>query len=132
LTFIAISVIVFSSVTEDGFEGLFTFSSLIFHILWFSSIIYFILLIRSFSKSNIENKYFKGAFYLNLIWIIGAILFFFGTIIFFSSLSPVEAFDSMDKLNQITSKINYFVGFIYLISFFVFLISYFKNKKIQA
>ena len=125
LTIMVISSILFSFST-GVFKGVIAFGSIIVYILCISAIVYFILLIRSFSKCNINNSYFKWAFILNLIWVIGFILFFIGTYIFLISSANFDAINSANK-NQ--SIVNYIAGFIYFISFLVFLIGYFKNKN---
>ncbi len=87
----------------------------------------------TFWTNAIEAEVYAGlAFILNLVWVVGAIIFFIVMLIYLSSVAlstPGEAFDLIDSANKIQPKINSVAGFIYFISFLVFLIGYFKNKN---
>ena len=116
-----------------GFKGMVNPSTTIYFLIWISSVCYFLFLIRSFKKCNIENKSFKWAFYLNIIWIVLAILLFLGLALFVTtssfSTNLQEGLNVIDRLNNFTDIANIVFGIIYLISFIVFIIGYFKNKK---
>lgn len=131
LTFIIITVLLMSFSTGQ-FQGLLNFSSVIYFLIWITSVFYFILLIRSFKKCDIENKSFKWAFYLNMIWIGLAFLFFIGLMLFMITSKPTTpsgSFDVIDKANNISDMVELILGVIYFISFVVFTVGYSKNKK---
>ena len=102
LTFFIIAVLLMSLALGSS-QGLLNFSTVIYFFIWISSIVYFIFLFLSFKRCNIENKNFKWAFYLNLVWIVMAILLFLGMMIYvISSLSEniFEGADLTDKANS--------------------------------
>ena len=131
LTLFTLMVLIMSSTTGQ-FQGLFNFSGVIYFLIWITSVIYFIFLLLSFKKCNVENKSFKWAFYLNVIWIVLAIILFLGLMIFISTSKPdtfFGGFGVIDKANNFSDMIEPVLGIIYFISFIVFMIGYFKNKK---
>ncbi|OIO43469.1 hypothetical protein COX97_01865 [Candidatus Pacearchaeota archaeon CG_4_10_14_0_2_um_filter_05_32_18] len=127
-------ILTFASITSiiALIWGTFVISHLISLIGWIISIIYFVLLILSFKRNNLTNKYFTWAFILNLIGIIFVILFFIGGTVYLATLpgsSLSQITENISKLNSVSSILNYFVSIIYLVSFIIFLIGYFKTKK---
>ncbi len=130
-------IVLLASLATGEFQGFLNFSSVIYFLIWITSVIYFILLLMSFKKCNIENKYFKWAFWLNVTWIVLGIILFLGVMIFIltskSSATPQEAIfgslEVVDKANKFFDMVEPILGLIYFISFIVFVIGYFKNKK---
>ncbi len=131
LTLFTITVLLMSA-TSGQFQGLFNLSSVIYFLIWITSVIYFIFLIMSYKKCNIENKSFKWAFWLNVIWIVLAIILFLGLMVYVSTSKPTTfsgSFDVIDKANNFSDMVEPVLAIIYFISFIVFMIGYFKNKK---
>ena len=131
LTFFTITVFL-TYFARGQSQMLLNFSFAIYFLIWITSVIYFIFLLLSFKKCNVENKSFKWAFYLNVIWIGLAFLLFLGLMLFTITSSPATlsgGFDVIDKANNISNMIEPILGIIYFISFVVFMIGYFKNKK---
>jgi len=131
LTLFTITVLLMG-LTTGQLQGLFNFSGVIYSLIWIISVIYFIFLIMSFKKCNIENKSFKWAFWLNVIWISLAIILFLGVMIYISTSKSDTLFGSLDivdKANNFSDMVEPILGIIYCISFIVFMVGYFKNKK---
>ena len=72
------------------------------------------------------------AFWLNVIWIVLAIILFLGLMVYVSTSKPTTfsgSFDVIDKANNFSDMVEPVLAIIYFISFIVFMIGYFKNKK---
>lgn len=130
LTFIALSILMIAF-TSDQFQGL-NSTAIITLLTWITSIIYFFFLTSSFKKCNIENKSFKWAFWLNIIWISLAIILFVGSFVYLSTLSQGNLIGNINEINSVNNLFDIFepiLGTIYFISFIVFMFGYFKNKN---
>ncbi len=94
------------------------------------SVVYCVFLIRSFSKTNLDNSYFNWAFYLNLVVVILFLLTFFGGLIYLSSIqgSP-NALGAIDDAGKIMDIMGIIEACLFVVSFIVFMIGYSRNKK---
>ena len=103
--------------------------SFFFYFIWVTYLIYFIFLILSFKKCDINSKFFNWAFYLNLSWILLVIFSVAFSFYFLSANLSGNLAYSLKNLEIFFNIINYFSNFLYLISFTIFLIGYFNSKK---
>ena len=98
-----------------------------------SAAIYLVFLILSFTRCNLDNKSFKSAFYLNLVWVVLVILSITIIPVYFYSVSPALASSNLtgigNRINALSSILNVIVAISYFASFLVFLVGYYKNKK---
>lgn len=125
--FFALSVIVFSA--SDGFQGLGTLSTLLFFAFAISSLIYFVLLIKS-KKYDLNNNYFRWAAYLNMLWFFGFIFYWLVALFLSSSqVSSQGAFDLIENINYVSDILVNVSGIIFSISFITFLIGRSKAKR---
>jgi len=112
---------------SNYFSDIGTFILLLFFII---SLIYFILLLYSFKKCNLDNSLFKWADSLNLIGFFGSILFVIILMIYLSVTAvPSLDFNLLEKANSYLDVLTWIGGIIYSISFIVFLVGYFTSKK---
>ncbi len=97
---------------------------------------YFIFLLYSFKKRNLDNTLFKWADSINLIGFFGSVLFVIILMIYLSiAAAPSMDFNLLDRANAYLDVLTWIGGIIYSISFIVFLIGYFtseKKLKVQA
>jgi len=112
---------------SNYFSDIGTFILLLFFII---SLIYFILLLYSFKKRDLDNSLFKWADSLNLIGFFGSILFVIILMIYLSitAVSSMD-FNLLEKANSYLDVLTWIGGIIYSGSFIVFLIGYFTSKK---
>ncbi|MBI2499682.1 hypothetical protein HYV88_05560 [Candidatus Woesearchaeota archaeon] len=135
LTFLVFIGITFLSVLYSPFAISALKLSLSYSSFWLqllfgiSSFFYLYFIIRSFSKCNLNNNYFKTSAILNICLILIAILSFIAfpiTITLSGNQNSLGAFYNLQILSLVTKTLEYLL---YSVSFIVFIIGYSKNKK---
>lgn len=109
------------SLNNFSFKELFFPENLIPFIFWVISLFYFIYIIRSIKNYNPINKFFKFAFYLNIIQILlNIVVFEIISLLSINFLSKTIMSRELIFLNH---------HFIYFISFIIFIIGYLKDNN---
>lgn len=109
---------------DINFIVIFQISSMIFGII---SLVWITFMIMSFSKSNIENNYFKISSVITLLAIMLLILSF---VLVGGFMGRDDITMGLAGLGIIIMTIPVFY-LILIISFIIFMIGYFKNKKVK-
>jgi hypothetical protein len=98
-----------------------------------SSLVYFPLILSSFKKREMSDKFLKTADMINIAGVFLSVLAVIIIMVFLSkNAAQTMDFDLLDKANNLLNKVTWVGGITYGISFVTFLIGFIFGRKKEA